>query len=173
MAPKGRCSQYVYPVTLANGAVLNLKIASTYPANVYLLSTYTYQSSADGCELTSPASALRFQANFTDYTLHWTAPESGTFYVVLTGPTTIIMLRDAGSSQPVEGPANITYAVSTETSFQDYKVTSLDHVTYTTTSSQPFDVQPRTFQGLEALALFGLIASLGVAIVPRLLMRRP
>jgi hypothetical protein len=173
MAPKGKCSQYIYPVTLANGGVLNLEITSTEPANVYLLSTYAYQSSADGCELTAPTSALQLQANFTEYTLRWAAPESGTFYIVLTGPTTVIMLRDAGSSQPVEEPANITYAVSTQTSFQDYAATNIDPITYTSTSSsQPFDIQPPTFPGFGVLALLGLCVSLAVVIVLALMRRR-
>jgi len=172
MAPKGKCSQYIYPVTVTTGSVLNLEMTSTYPANAYLLPTYTYQTSTDGCELTVPA--LVFQTNFTAYTLRWTAPESGTFYVILTGPTTVIMLTDSGSSQPVEELANITYVMSTQTSFQNYAVTSQSALTYTTTSNQPLDIhQPRTFLGLEVVAMFGLITCLGVTLIAIIRWRRP
>jgi len=164
VAPKGKCSQYTYPVTVTSGSNLNLEMTSTYPANIYLLPTYAYQTSPDGCELTVPVPVLLFQANFTAYTLHWTAPETGTFYIILTGPTTIIMLTDEGSSQPVNELANITYAASTQTSLQDYESTTLSTVTYTTTSNQPFDIQPQTIPGLEALTVLGLIVCLSIGM---------
>jgi hypothetical protein len=158
-------------VTVVSGAILNLEMTSTYPANMYLMPTYAYETSPNGCQLTVPA-ALLFQANFTDYTLRWTAPESGTFYVILTGPTTVIMLMDQGSSHPVKQLANITYATSTQTSFQDYAVTSLSSVTYTTTSNQPLYVQSQDLPGIEILGLLGLIVCLAVVVVAVVRMRR-
>jgi hypothetical protein len=173
MAPKGKCSQYIYPVIAPSGSTLNIRVTSTNPANLYLLPTYTYQTSADGCELTAPTTDLVFQSNFTDYTLRWTAPEGGTFYIILTGPTTVIMLTDAGSSQPVKELANMTYAMSTETSFQNYAVTSQSVLTYTTTSNQPLNTHQRpTAWGLEILTLFGLGACLAVTAIGIVLTRR-
>jgi hypothetical protein len=158
VAPKGKCSEYTYPVTVTSGTILNVGMTSTNPANVYLLPTYTYQTSPDGCELTVPT--LLFEANFTAYTLRWTAPEAGVFYIILTGPTTIIMLTDQGSSQPVKEPANMTYASSTLTSFQDYLSTST--ASYTTTSTRPLYLQPQTLSGLQILTFLGLIACFGL-----------
>jgi len=172
MAPKGKCSQYTYPVTLSSGATLNMAITSTHAANVYLLPTYAYQTSADGCDLTLPTPALTFQANFTAYTLRWTAPESGTFYIILTGPTTVIMLTDVGSSQPVNELTNVTYAMSTQTSFQDYAFTSLDAVTYTTTSNPPLSTQPQTVPRPDPLTLLTLVACIGAAVIVALLRMR-
>ena len=162
-APKGKCSQYTYPVSVKSGTILNVEITSTYPANVYLLPSYTYQTSSDGCEITLPAEALVFQANFTTYTLRWTAPETGVFYIILTGPTTVILLTDQGSSQPVNEPENITYASSTSTSFQDYLFTTT--ATYLTESAHPLYLQPQSLLGLEILGLLGLIACAGALVV--------
>jgi hypothetical protein len=163
MTPKGKCSQYTYAVTVHSGSILNIEVTSTNPANLYLLPTYTYQTSANGCELTAPTNELAFQGNFTEYTLRWTAPEGGTFYIILTGPTTVIMLEDAGSSQPVKELANMTYAMSTETSFQNYAVKNQSVLTFTTTSNQPLDLQqPPTLLGLEFLTLFGLVVCLAI-----------
>jgi len=173
IAPKGRCSQYTYPLTVTSGSVLNLQLTSTNPANMYLLPTYAYETSPDGCELTVPASALLFQTNFTAYTLRWTAPENGMFYIILTGPTTVITLTDEGSSQPVLEPSNITYALSTQTSVQDYVSTRLSTATYTATSMQPFYLQKQTRAALGVLTLLGLIACLSVTVFAEAQRRRP
>jgi len=172
VAPKGRCSQYSYPVTVVTGAILDLKLTATYPANVYLLPTYAYQTSADGCELTVPAASLLFQANFTSYALRWIAPESGTFYVILTGPTTTIMLTDEGSSQPVKELANVTYPTTTETNYQEYVSTSSTTAILTTTTNQPLYEQPVSSPKLEALAIFGLILCLAASAIA-VFRRRP
>lgn len=171
LAPEGKCSQYTYPLTVISGSVLNVEMTSTNPANMYLLPTNAYETSPDGCQLAAPA-ALLFQANFTEYTLRWTAPASGTFYIILTGPTTVIMLTDAGSSQPVQELANITYATSTQTSFQGYAVTGLSTETYTTTSNQPFYVQPENLPSVGILGLLGLLACLGLVVILLVRMRR-
>lgn len=166
MAPKGKCSQYIYPVTIPTGSILKLEVTSSNPANFYLLPTYTYHTSADGCELTAPTSDLVFQSNFTDYALRWTAPEDGTFYIVLTGPTTVITLTDAGSSQAVNELTNLTYAMSTQTSIQNYAAPSQSALTYTTISNQPLSIhQPPTVLRLEVLTLFGLVACLAVTAI--------
>lgn len=155
-APPGKCSQYSMPVTVTNGTFLSLRMVSSSPVNIYLLPTYMFQTSANGCGLS--ASALLAELNVTVYTLHWVAPANGTFYIVLTGPTTIIMLTDQGSSKPVYELENMTYAVSTQTSFQDYTATST--LTYTTTSpTQPLYLQPRVDSGLAVVVVilcFGL-----------------
>lgn len=132
MAPKGKCSQYTLPVTVKSGTTLNLELTSTNPANLYLLPTYTFQTSPDGCNLIG--SALLTEKNFTAYTFHWTAAEDGTIYLLLTGPTTIIILTDHGSTEPVKQLATITYA-STETNFNLYSTTNF--VTYTRTTTNP------------------------------------
>ena len=169
-APKGKCSQYTYPVSVKSGTILNVEMTSTYPANVYLLPSYTYQTSSDGCEITLPAEALVFQANFTTYTLQWTAPENGTFYILLTGPNTIIIMNDQGSTKPVQQDATITYATSTETNFNDYSSTST--TTYTTTSidAHPLYLQPPTLSSLEIVGL--LVTCLGIILVAVLSRRR-
>jgi len=169
MAPAGKCSQYTYPVSVAAGSILNVGLTSTNPANVYLLPTYTYETSSDGCQVTAPA--LLFDANFTTYTLHWAAPESGVFYIILTGPTTIIQLRNDGSSQPVEELENVTYASSTSTSLDDYFLTNT--VTYTNTLTHPLYFQPQTLPGLWVLAFLLIAGSSGFAGLLIVRGRRP
>ena len=161
MAPKGKCSQYTLPVTVTSGSILNLKMTSTNPANLYLLPTYTFQTSPNGCSLVG--GALLTASNFTAYTLRWTAPEDGVFYILFTGSTTVIMLDDGGSTHPVKQNATITYATSTETNLKDYSSTST--TTYTTTSidAQPLYLQPPTLTSLEIVGL--LIAVLGITLV--------
>jgi len=134
VAHNGKCGQYTYPLTVISGTILNLKMTATEPINVYLLSTYQFQTSPDGCTLA--VIPLLFEANFTAFTLHWVAPTNGVFYIILTGPTTIITLIDQGSSQPVQELANVTYATSTQTNFQPYTSTSTS--TYATTTSTAF-----------------------------------
>lgn len=159
VAPPGKCSQYTLPVTVTNGTVLSLRVTSSNPANIYLLTTYMFQASANGCGLSVPA--LLTELNFTAYALHWVAPANGTFYIVLTGPTTLIMLTDQGSSTPVYEMENMTYAMSTQTSFQDYSATST--LTYTTTSqTQPLYLQPRVESGLAVVGV--IILCFGLAI---------
>ncbi len=161
MAPKGKCSQYTLPVTVTSGSILNLKMTSTNPANLYLLPTYTFQTSPNGCSLVG--GALLTASNFTAYTLRWTAPEDGVFYILFIGPTTIIMLDDGGSTHPIKQNATLTYATSTETNLIDYSSTST--TTYTTTSidAQPLYLQPPTLTSLEIVGL--LIAVLGITLI--------
>lgn len=101
-------------------------------------------------------------SNITAYTLRWTAPEDGVFYILFTGPATIIMLDDGGSTHPVKQNATITYATSTETNLIDYSSTST--TTYTTTSidAKPLYLQPPTLTSLEIVGL--LIAALGITL---------
>ena len=160
MAPEGKCSYYTLPVTVTSGTVLNLKMTSTNPANLYLLPTYVFQTSTNGCNLVG--NAILSADNFTTYTMHWTAPEPGVFYIVLTGPTTVIILNDQGSTKAVNQDATITYATSTETNFNDYSSTSTTTYT-TTTTTQPLYLQPPTLSSLEIVAI--LIAILGITLV--------
>ena len=169
MAPAGKCSQFAYPVTVKAGSILNVGLTSTNPANVYLLPTYVYQTSSDGCVVTAPA--LLFDANFTTYTLHWAAPGDGVFYIVLTGPTAIIMLRDEGSTQPVQQLENMTYASSTSTSLDDYFLTNT--VAYTNMLTHPLYFQPQTLPGLWVLASLLIAVSLGFAGLLIVRGRRP
>ena len=159
MAPAGECGQYTLPFTVTSGTILDLGlISSSKPANVYLLSTYTFGTSLDGCSVTAPA--LVAVANFTSYVLHWTAPVNGTFYVILTGPTTMVTLTDQGSTQPVYEMATETYAVSTQTSFEDFLSTST--VTYTSTAlAQPVYLRVQS----DLAAVFVVITCLGLAVV--------
>ncbi|MGP8069493.1 MAG: hypothetical protein ACLP5V_06350 [Candidatus Bathyarchaeia archaeon] len=168
MAPKSKCSQFTLPVTVTSGSILNLKMTSSNPANLYLLPTYAYQTSPNGCSLVG--GALLTASNFTAYTLHWTAPEDGVFYILFTGPATIIILDDVGSTHPVKQNATLTYATSTETNLIDYPSTST--TTYTTTSidAQPLYLQPPTLTRLEIASL--LIAVLGITLAATLRRRR-
>jgi len=168
VAPKGKCSQFTLPLTVTSGSILNLKITSNNPANLYLLPTYTYQTSPNGCSLVG--GAMVTASNFTAYTLHWTAPENGTFYLLFTGPTTIIILNDLGSTQPAEQNATLTYATSTETNFNEYSSTATTTYTTTTTDPTPLYLQPPTLYSLEIVAL--LIAFLGIVLLAVLRLRR-
>ena len=161
VAPKGKCSQYTLPLTVTSGSILNLKLTSNNPTNLYLLPTYTFQTSPDGCTLIG--GAILTVNNFTSYTLHWTAPADGPFYIIFTGPTTIIMLSDAGSTQADKQDATVTYATSTETNLIDYTSTSTTTYTTTTTSTTPLYLQPPTPSSLGIVGL--VIAILGIILV--------
>jgi hypothetical protein len=161
MAPKGKCSQFTLPVTVTSGSILNLKLTSSNPANLYLLATYTFQTSPDECSLVG--GAILAVSNFTTYTLHWVAPEDGVFYLLLTGPTTIIMLSDGGSTHPVKQNGTVAFATSTETNLNDYSSTSTTIYTTTTTSISPLYLQPPT---LPTLGIVGLaIACLAIILI--------
>jgi hypothetical protein len=168
MAPKGRCSEDTLPVPVTTGTILNLEFTSTNPANLYLLPTYVFQTSPDGCGLVG--SAILSASNFTAYTMHWTAPEDGTFYILLTGPNTIIILNDQGSTKPVKQDATIIYATSTETNFNDYSSTSTTTYTTTTIDTHPLYLQPPTLSSLEIVGL--LVTCLGIILVAVLSRRR-
>ena len=172
VAPKGKCSQYIYPLTVTSGTIVNLGMTSTYPANLYLLPTYAYQTSPDGCDITNPPSALLSAINFTTYLLHWTAPIDGTFYLILTGPTTMILLMNEGSTQPVQELANITYATSTQTDFNNYLATSTATYTTTTVSEQQFYIQPHIGSASALVAFLTLIACFGVGLITVVRRRR-
>ena len=161
VAAKGKCSQFTLPVTVTSGSILNLKMTSNNPANLYLLPTYVFQTSPNGCSLVG--GAILTASNFTAYTLHWVASENGTFYILFTGPTTIIILRDQGSTYPVKQDATITYATSTETNFNEYSSTSTTTYTTATTSTHPLYLQLPTLSSLEIVAL--LITCLGITLV--------
>ena len=134
VALKGKCSQYTYPLTVTSGTILNVKLTANQPINVYLLSTYQFQTLPDGCKLA--VTPLLFEANFTTYTLHWVATSNEVLYIILTGPTAIVTLTDQGSSQPVQELANVTYATSTQTEFQP--IVSISTAIYTATTTTPF-----------------------------------
>ena len=161
VAPEGKCSQYTLPVTVTSGTTLNLKMTSTNPANLYLLPTYVFQTSPNGCNLVG--SAILSVSNFTAYTMHWTSPEDGIFYILLTGPNTIIILNDQGSTSPVKQIATIPYATSTETAFNDYSSTRTTTYTSTTTDTKPLYLQSPTLSSLEIVGL--LITCLGIMLV--------
>jgi len=161
LAAKGKCGQYVLPFTVTNGTALILKITSTNPANLYLLPTYTFQTSPNGCSLLG--SAVLAANNFTAYTMHWVAPEESTFYILFTGPTTVIILKDQGSTHPVIQDTTTTYATSTETNFNEYSSTSTTTYTTATTSTHPLYLQLPTLSSLEIVAL--LITCLGITLV--------
>jgi hypothetical protein len=130
MAPKGKCGQDTIPLTVKSGTTLNLELTSTNPANLYIIPSDTYQTSSNGCDLTG--SSLLLANNFTDYTLHWTATGDGTVYLLLTGPNTIIILRDLGSSESVQEFATYT---RTDTSLSFHSSTNIANYTTTTVRS--------------------------------------
>ena len=131
VAPVGKCAHFSVPVTVTSGTTLNLAMTSTNPANFYLLPTYTIQASPDGCGISGDP--ILSETNFTAYQLHWTAPENNTYYLIFTGPSTIIILMNDGSTKPVQEMANITYASTTETI--SWAASSTITNTYTTTTA--------------------------------------
>jgi len=139
VAPKGRCAEFSLPVSVTLGTTLNVQMTSNLPTNLYLLPTYVFQVSSNGCVITG--NVILSESNFTAYTLHWSSPEDGTFYFIFTAPTTVLLLMDHGSTKPVTQMANITVATSTETS--DWLNSMTATQTYTTTTTpEPFYLQP-------------------------------
>ena len=156
MAAKGKCSQFTMPLAVNAGTNLNLELTSTNPANLYLLPTNQFQTSPNGCNVIG--SSLMSENNFTAYTLQWTATENGTVYLLLTGPNTVIILRDDGSKESVEQLATTTYA-STETNLNLYS--SVDIANYTTTKtgvSQPYLPPPLSSELSIIAFLIALLA---------------
>jgi len=142
MAPIGKCSQFTMPLAVKSGTTLNLELTSSNPANLYVLPNDTYQTSPNGCNLIG--SSLMAKNNFTDFRLHWTASKDGTVYGLLTGPNTIIILMDEGSTEPIQQTATVTYA-STKTSLNLYSSTNVANYTTSTTapSGYSFPLQGR------------------------------
>ena len=167
IAPKGRCAQFSLPVSITAGATLNVQMTSNLPTNLYLLPTYVFQVSPNGCIITG--NLMLSESNFTAYTLHWSAPEDGTFYFIFTAPTTVLILMDHGSTKPVTQMANITVATSTETSDWPYSVTAAQTYT-TTTTAEPFYLKPSEQYG----PLIGvIILLLSIALMLTLVARPP
>lgn len=137
---KGKCGQDTIPLTVKSGAKLSLQLTSGNPANLYLLPSPTYQTSSNGCNLIG--SSLLAANNFTDYTLHWTAAENGTIYLLLTGPNTIIIMRDLGSTESIQQFATSTYA-RTETELELQSAANLENYTTTTVASHTSTLLPQ------------------------------
>jgi len=129
VAPKGKCAQFEVPLTVTAGTRLNMAMTSTEPSNLYLLRTYAFQSSPNKCQILGDV--LFSETNFTAYNLHWTAPENGTIYLTFTGPTTVIIVMDHGSTKPDPEMGNITYATTETSSLIDASTLT---TTYTTTT---------------------------------------
>jgi len=135
IASKGKCSQFMMPITVKSGITLSLDVSSTNPANLYLLPSETYLASPNGCGLVE-GSPLVAKNNFTTYTLRWTASENCTVYLLLTGPSTVIILMNHGSAQAVQQIATATY-VSTETNLSLYSSVKIADYTTSTTILTP------------------------------------
>lgn len=163
VAPKGRCAQFSLPVSAMSGTTLNVQMTSNLPTNFYLLPAYVFQVSPNGCIITGDV--ILSESNFTAYTLHWSAPQDGTFYLIFTAPTTVLILMDYGSTKPVPQTANITIATSTETIDWPYSVTTAQTYTITTTA-EPFYLQPSGQYG----PLVGVILLLSITLI--LLMKK-
>jgi hypothetical protein len=162
MAPNGKCSQFIMSVTVKSGTNLNLEFTSANPANLYLLPTETYQTSANGCSLIG--NSLLTENNFTAYTLQWTATENSTVYLLLTGPCTIIILSDHGSTQAVQQLATTTYA-NTQTNLNLYSSATIANYTTSTTiptSPQLYYLAP---QRLELSLITFIAAILGSMLI--------
>jgi hypothetical protein len=161
VAPNGKCAQFSLPLTVTTGTRLNMAMTSSEPANLYLLRNYTFQSSPNQCNIVGDL--VLSETNFTAYTLHWTAPENGTFYLIFTGPTTIIVLMDHGSTKPDPEIANITYATTEISSWVD---SSIITTTYTTTTplASAFILQGFTDYATP-IALGILIATLAMILL--------
>lgn len=155
VAPKGKCGQDTIPLAVKSGTKLSLGLTSTNPANLYLLPSGTYQTSSNGCGLIG--SSLLLANNFTDYTLHWTATEDGTVYLLLTGPNTVIILRDLGSTESIQQFATITYS-KTETSLDLHSSTNVANYTTTTVISATSNLLPQVRLDLSFVAfIFSLL----------------
>jgi hypothetical protein len=151
MAPRGVCGLFSLPVPVKSGTLLTVEMTANNPVNFYLLSDYP-SSGSGSCKVSSnPIVAVN---NFTDFTLHWTAPEDGIFYFVFTGPTAVILLTDHGSVRPVEQSATITYPTSIETMLS----------TYSTTTTLSSTVTITTPLYLQATSQYGLLI-IGVALL--------
>jgi hypothetical protein len=155
IAPEGKCAQFSVPISITSGTTLNLAMTSSKPANLYLLPGYTFQPSPDGCNIIG--NTILSETNFTAYNLHWTAPENGTFYLIFTGPTTIIILMNDGSTKPIQQMANVTYASSTETTSWSDPSTSTTIYTITTPVASPLY--------LRSVAKYALPIEVGLLIL--------
>jgi len=159
MTVKGKCSQFSYPLTVTSGTKLNILMQANSPVNPYLLPANAFQLSPNGCIVISDA--LMVENNFTDYTLHWTATEDGTFYLIFTGQTATVILMDHGSTKPVSQTGTVTVATSTETSNLLYSTATTE--TYTTATLTPFYLQlTNDYDAIVgiAIALLGISLSL-------------
>lgn len=161
-APKGKCAEYSLPVTVTSGTRLNIRMTATQPVNFYLLTTYAFPTSPNGCDILSDA--IMTAENFTKFTLLWTAPAAGTFYLAFTGPSAIIILADGGSMKPVTQKATITYATSTETSLSLISSTSMTRYTATSTLVPSFSLQPTAPYSLPLVAIIVMLL-LGLVVL--------
>jgi hypothetical protein len=157
MAPQGRCSVFSLPVTIATGTLLNMKFTANNPVNFYLFSVVPSAGWPSSCNV---AGGILRVNNFTDYTLHWTAPENGTFYLVFTGPTAVILLTDVGSMKPVEQTATMTLPTSTETKLAFYS--STETRTSTMTITAPLLAQVNV---LNNALIVGIVIGLLIAVL--------
>jgi hypothetical protein len=156
ITPKGKCSQFSYPVIVTAGTKLNVQMSANNAVSFYLLPGYAFQLSPNGCTLTGDT--ILSESNFTAYTLHWTAPSNGTFYLIFTGPNAVVLLMDNGSTRPVSQVGSVTVATSTETSDLLYSTTSTEM--HTTTLVEAFYLEPTNGYAL----LVGAIILLGVLL---------
>lgn len=158
MAPRGLCGFFSLPVPVKSGTLLTVEMTANNPVNFYLLSDYP-SSGSGSCKVSS--NPIVAENNFTDFTLHWTAPEDGIFYFVFTGPTGVILLADHGSVRPVEQSATITYPTSIETMLSTYSTTTT--VSSTVTITTPLYLQATSQYGLLIIGV--LIALLAIALI--------
>jgi len=162
---KGKCSQFSYPVTTTSGTRLNVQIQANSPVNLYVLPTYDFQLSPNGC--TVIGNTLLAENNFTTYLLHWTAPSDGTFYLIVTGSNAIVILMDDGSVKPVSQTGTVTVATSTEMGEVPYSTTTTE--TYKAATVSPFYLQPTNDYAL----IIGVVALLLGILLISIRKRRP
>jgi hypothetical protein len=148
------------PLTVQSGVTINLDLTSTNPANLYLLPNDTYSLSSNGCNLLG--GSLVAKSNFTAFTLHWTATEASTMYLLLTGPSTVIILMNHGSGQAIEQLVATTYA-NTETNLNVYSSTAMTNYTTSTTIpiSYTYNLPPQQLQ----LTLVAIAFSIGAMLL--------
>jgi hypothetical protein len=153
MAPRGLCGFFSLPVSVKSGMLFNVEMTANNPVNFYLFSDYPSVGSGS-CKVSS--NPIVAEGNFTDFTLHWTAPEDGIFYFIFTGPTAVILLIDHGSVGSVEQSATITYPTSIETMLSTYATTAT--ISSTVTITTPFYLRTTSQYGLLIIGV--IIASL-------------
>jgi len=166
VAPKGKCALYSLPVMVSSGTLLNVEMTANYPVNFFILSEFP-SGGLTGCNVLG--NPLVAQANFTEFTLHWTAPENGIFYFVFTGPTAIILLSDHGSVKPVEEVTTITYPTSIRTELSTYSEIATLASTVTVTS--PLYLQTTTQNWL--LIVGSIIVAVAITLSLLAFIRRP
>ena len=165
VAPKGKCAFFSLPVNVTSGTSLIVEMTANFPVNLFILSDYP-SGELIGCNVS--ATPIYMKANFTDFTLHWTAPINGIFYFVFTGPTAVVLLTNHGSMKQVAEAATITYPKSVGTELSTYS--EIYTASSTTIITSPLDFRAA---GQDWMLIIGaVILSMSVMLMLSAFARR-